>query len=184
MTPSPGESVTGRTVPSTAAPCDDPQVKGRVIDSASASGQGTGGSMSGVRRVLGLTVAIIGALALSASAWASGGLPKLLSNATCQGSSCRPVYAVRPKLVVVADASGGNLEVVWSSWTGSAAVGSGTSAVAQMGTGSMNLINVRASHVVGGRFTRLAVTFLGSSHNQTEHLHLVGAGSSAPSWAP
>jgi hypothetical protein len=147
--------------------------------------------MTGRRRGMGLTAAAVSACAamgaVSIAASAASPLPTVLTTIRCEHPCSKGtvgVYAVRPAKVVLAEAAGGNLQLVWSSWTASAGVGSGMSVASGMGITTQNLINVRASDPVGGHFTRLSVTFIEGTHNQTEHLHLIGVGSSEPAWAP
>ena len=124
----------------------------------------------------GLTLAAV----LAAVAWlpaqaAAGSLPTLLSNQRCEHSCSKVVgvYKVRPHTVILAEAAGGNLVVDWSSWTKSAATGSGTTTAEGMGTTTTLQVSVRAWRVRHGRFTRLSITDLqASGPSAVETLHL------------
>ena len=124
------------------------------------------------RRVVLIAGAAIG-LAATAAAPASGsGLPRILSGTYCSGSSCTGVYTLRPHVIVVSVAAGGNLaKLAWSSWSATSATAKGTSIDSNMGTTTKDPIKVTASRVRNGLFTRLAVTFtLASGATQVEKL--------------
>ncbi len=111
--------------------------------------------------VLAALVAILAAAAWLPAAASAAGLPTLLSGERCVGHPCSTavaVYEVRPHTVEVAEAYGGTLTLHWSSWTRSAATGSGTSVVSGMGLTTTLPIEVRAWRVRSGRFTRLTIT--------------------------
>ena len=92
--------------------------------------------------------------------------------------SFTPVFSVRPRIIAVITSDlGGELRLKWTSWTGSIAVGHGTSepgiAVSPGQKQPIYPVSVRASRVVAGHFTRLEVTLHFSRKDvQVEHLHL------------
>ena len=124
----------------------------------------------------GLTLAAV----LAAAAWlpaqaSAGSLPTLLANQKCEHSCAKVVgvYKVRPHTVILAEAAGGDLVVDWSSWTKSAATGSGTTTASGMGTTTTLQVSVRAWRVKRGTFTRLSITdraLTGPSAVETLHL--------------
>lgn len=128
--------------------------------------------MDAIRRALLIASAVLG-LAASGAAPASGsGLPRILSNTYCSGSSCTGVYTLRPRVIELSVAAGGNLtKLAWSSWTSTSAAATGTAVDSNMGTTTKSRVKVTASRVRGGLFTRLNVTFtLASGATQAEKL--------------
>jgi hypothetical protein len=132
-------------------------------------------------RVRAFVAALVAAAALGvASAPALGaGLPKLY--ATVKGHDHNtvftPVFAVRPAKVELQTPYGGTLSLKWTTWTGTVAVGHGTAlpgvAVSPGQTQPTYPVDVRASRVRDGRFTRLEVTlFVGGHAGKPDHLHL------------
>jgi hypothetical protein len=122
---------------------------------------------------------VISVAALSAASASATVVPTLLANSKCSPNGCASllgVYKVRPHKVFLAEAYGGNLVRSWTAWSSSAATGSGTATSSGMGTTTTDPINVRASRVRHGTFTRLTVTFTPASGPQTtETLHLNAA---------
>ena len=126
---------------------------------------------------------------LVAAAWpavpaAASSLPTLLANTKCARPCTKllGIYEVRPREVVLAEAFGGDLVLKWSSWTSSAAIGSGTSTSQSTGGSEKLRVSVRASLVKSGTFTRLTLTATGSNGKpDVETLHLGHAGGS-PGW--
>ncbi len=141
------------------------------------------------RRMLGGFIVAAGALtsiaALPAAA-AAHGLPELLTTTRCAHPCTRliGVYAVRPHVVELSEAAGGELKLRWSSWTATAARGSGTSTVSGMGQTTVASITVRASRPVSGRFTRLELSGKSGGRTFQETLALTGVGGGAPAFTP
>ena len=88
-----------------------------------------------------------------------------------------------PQTVELDEADGGELKLHWSSWTASAASGSGTSTVSGMGQKTVTSVRVRASDPVGGRFTHLTLTSTEQGRTFHESLVLRGVGSD-PAFQP
>lgn len=142
--------------------------------------------MMGMRqtRLAVLLVCAVPALGSFAAPPASASaLPRLLANVYCSGSSCTGVYELRPHTVDLGDSEGGNLtKLSWSSWTATSASASGTAVVSNMGSTTKTRMDVTASRVRNGLFTRLTVTFtLASGATQVEKLKLE---SNPASWQP
>ena len=128
-------------------------------------------------RKLGTALMVATLLALpawvAASAEASG-LPTIWATVNSKGAS---VYKVRPRTIDLAEAYGGTLTLTWSSWTKSAANGSGAAVASGMGATTTLNVNVHASRVKHGRFTRLTVTTTASNGApDVEKLHLTANG--------
>lgn len=122
-------------------------------------------SVGAVVRALAVAAVV---LAFAAASALAGRLPRLLANARCSANACSAVYKVRPRLVVLADADGGNLtQLSWRSWSAASASGSGVSVVSNMGTTTKLPVSVTASRARDGRFTRMTVTFT-PAHGPTQ----------------
>lgn len=125
------------------------------------------------------------ALAASAAALAAASpLPTLLANTTCSHGCAQllGVYKVRPHKILLAEAYGGDLTLSWTSWTSSAATGSGTSVSSGMGSATTLAVTVRASDVRHSKFTSLTITATtDSGHRSIERLHLAKSGGT-PGW--
>ena len=129
--------------------------------------------------LLALSAAVVPAAASASS------LPTLLFNTRCAHPCTRLVgeYAVRPRHMTLSEAAGGDLKLHWSSWTATAATGSGTSTVSGMGQTTVSSITVHASVPVHGRFTRLAITGMTGGRTFHESLKLLHVGGS-PAFVP
>ncbi len=125
---------------------------------------------------------------LSALMWFSGPaaarrLPTVLATIKCVPgcTALTGVYRVRPRLVMLIEAYGGELRLRWSSWSPVAAVGSGTGYFIGAGASYHYHVRVRASRARRGRFTRLTVVSTTRGKTYREHLHL-GVSYGSPSW--
>jgi hypothetical protein len=129
----------------------------------------------------GLLAALLGvaALGLVAAPALGGTLPKLYAN--LQGHDHNtvftPVFAVRPATVELETPYGGTLTLKWTTWTDTVAIGHGTAlpgvAVSPGQKQPTYPVDVRASRVRDGRFTRLEVTMHASGQaEKPDHLHL------------
>ncbi len=129
------------------------------------------------------------AMLLAMAAWpavpaGASSLPTLLANTKCAHPCTKllGIYEVRPHDVTLAEAYGGKLVITWSSWTSSAASGSGTATSQGMGGSQTIKVRVRASRVEHGTFTRLTLTTTGSNGKaDVETLRLESSGGS-PGW--
>jgi len=119
------------------------------------------------------------ALGLAASPALGATLPKLY--AKLQGHDHNtvftPVFAVRPATVELQTPYGGTLTLKWTTWTDAVAVGHGTAlpgvAVSPGQKQPTYPVDVRASRVRDGRFTRLEVTmYVSGQAAKPDHLHL------------
>lgn len=131
-----------------------------------------------------LLIASVAALCLAVSAGtaAAKSLPTIYS--TVRGhhhdTVFTPVFSVRPHVIDLFSYLGGTLRLTWTRWNDARAVGHGTSepgvAVQPGQQQPIYAVNVRASRVVAGHFTRLKVTLHYSPTDVvTEHLHLTQA---------
>lgn len=119
-------------------------------------------------------VLVLAAAAQSAAPAAASSLPRLWARVNAHGAG---VYKVRPHTVDLAEAAGGTLTLTWSSWTDSAAEGSGTAVASGMGSSTTLQVNVHASRVRDGKFTRLELTTTGANGQpDIEKLKLTGDG--------
>jgi hypothetical protein len=104
----------------------------------------------------------------------ASGPPTLWATVNIKGAS---VYKVRPRTIDLAEAYGGTLTLAWSSWTKSAANGSGDAVASGMGATTTLNVKVHASRVRQGKFTRLTVTTTASNGApDVEKLHLTANG--------
>jgi hypothetical protein len=137
--------------------------------------------MHSTMRRRGLVAALLigAALGLSAAPALGATPPKLY--ARLQGHDHNtvftPVFAVRPPKVELQTPYGGTLTLKWTSWTDAVAVGHGTSlpgiAVAPGQKPPTYPVDVRATRVRDGRFTRLEVTlFTNGQASKPDHLRL------------
>jgi hypothetical protein len=99
-----------------------------------------------------------------------------------------PVFAVRPPKVELQTPYGGTLTLKWTTWTAAVAVGHGTSlpgiAVAPGQKQPTYPVDVRATRVRDGRFTRLEVTlFVNGQAAKPDHLRLTEADGQF-NWSP
>jgi hypothetical protein len=110
----------------------------------------------------------------------TGKLPKLYCNVVSHNKekSFSPVFSIRPKVVIVNSADGGELVVHWTQWTKSSATGAGT---AHPDHGSFP-ITIRASDPVHGRFMHLTITTETNGKTEVDHLHLTKVVGTALGW--
>jgi hypothetical protein len=129
----------------------------------------------------GLLATLISAVALGVvAAPALGtGLPKLYARVQGHdhGTVFTPVFAVRPATVDLQTPYGGTLTLKWTTWSGTVAIGHGTSlpgiAVSPGQKQPTYPVDVRASRVRDARFTRLEVTmFVNGQAQHPDHLRL------------
>jgi hypothetical protein len=122
--------------------------------------------------VLAAVLATMASFAVSAFA---SGLPKLLVAVKCKSpQACKTligVYKVRPAKLILPESYGGTLTITWTSWTTSTATGSGTAGSSGMGVTTIVPIDVSATRVKHGHFTRLTITSTGATPS-VEKLHL------------
>jgi hypothetical protein len=110
----------------------------------------------------------------------SRGLPTLYCNVVSHDNNqtFSPVFSVRPRIVIVDSADGGELVVRWATWTHASATGTGT---AHPDHGQYP-VGVRASDAVGGRFMHLAITSDLDGRHYVDHLHLAYVIGDALGW--
>jgi hypothetical protein len=135
------------------------------------------------RAALVAVTCLTGLLAFGAAVSSAGVLPTMLANARCAHPCTKllGVYQVRPHHVYLIDADGGTLTLTWTSWTHSSAAGHGDAHAVGAGTSTHTPVTVKATRVVHGRFTRLALTFHNGTKTAVEHLKL-GASGGGPAW--
>jgi hypothetical protein len=104
--------------------------------------------------VVSLGVALAASLAIAMPAFGGEPLPRIYSTVVLHGETSSEVFAIRPRMIVVDSADGGELRIKWTKWTGSSAAGYGR---AYPDHGSYP-IQVRAGDVSGGVLTRLTIT--------------------------
>jgi hypothetical protein len=137
--------------------------------------------MSIMMRRRGLVAALLSAAVVGVAAAPAFGtaLPTLYANVRGHDHNTMfvPVFSVRPRTVELQTPYGGTLTLKWTKWTDAVAVGHGTAlpgiAVSPGQKQPTYPVQVRASRVRDGRFTRLQVTL---SYNgqaaKPDHLHL------------
>ena len=131
--------------------------------------------------------AIIGvALGVAAASAATSKLPTALYRTRCADPCDRLVgqFRVRPRFIhMLSEADGGRLQLRWRSWTRSRARGSGTSVVSNMGGTTRTPVRVKLWRPVAGRFTRLTVTYGGTSGSRSAR-YLLGTSFDNDAWVP
>ncbi|HUA45793.1 MAG TPA: hypothetical protein VMA77_11225 [Solirubrobacteraceae bacterium] len=129
----------------------------------------------------GPVAALVSAAALGLAAAPALGTPLPQLYAKVQGhhhnTVFTPVFAVRPARVDLQTPYGGTLTLKWTTWTDTVAVGHGTAlpgvAVSPGQKQPTYPVDVRASRVRDGRFTRFEVTlFVNGQPAEPDHLHL------------
>jgi hypothetical protein len=110
----------------------------------------------------------------------AAGLPTLYCNVVSHDNNqtFSPVFSVRPRIVIVDSADGGELVIRWATWTHASATGTGT---AHPDHGQYP-VGVRASDAVGGRFMHLAITSDLDGRHYVDHLHLAYVIGDALGW--
>jgi len=117
-----------------------------------------------------MIAALLALTALTAAPAAASGLPTIWATVNSKGAS---VYKVRPRTIDLVEAYGGTLTLAWSSWTKSAANGSGDAVASGMGATTTLNVKVHASRVEHRRFTRLTLTTTAANGApDVEKLHL------------
>lgn len=128
-------------------------------------------------RGLTLATVLVAAAWISAGPASASGLPTIWSTINAKGNG---VYKVRPHTIDLAEAAGGTLTLTWTAWTHSSASGSGKAVASGMGTTTTLNVQVAASRVKHGTFTRFTLTTTGANGApDVEHLKLTSNG-----WIP
>jgi hypothetical protein len=141
--------------------------------------------MSPAMRLRALLAALITAAALAVCAAPALGATLPTLYATVKGHDhytvFTPVFSVRPAKVELQTPYGGTLTLKWTKWNGTVAVGHGTAlpgvAVSPGQKQPTYPVDVRATRVRDGRFTRLEVTlFVNGQPAKPDHLRLTETG--------
>jgi hypothetical protein len=129
---------------------------------------------------LATTFAIASMVGPASAVARAAGLPTLYCNVVSHDNNqtFSPVFSVRPRIVIVDSADGGELVIRWATWTHASATGTGT---AHPDHGQYP-VGVRASDAVGGRFMHLAITSDLDGRHYVDHLHLAYVIGDALGW--